>query len=254
MTISLTNITRPKGVAAALLAGALGAAALGEVVEPRAAEAMEGRVPKGRLPLSQSPAYQRGMSLDVAGRYREALPLYEEASRDPGEGRARYHRKLTRGLLTHLDHVKRFPQDGRAHFSLGVDAANKVTALVRETGMVQRTFYAIAEEALKKAIRLLPGINDPAICLAGLYADAGEPSKAKETLAQTGGRANNPGEIYNLACYYHSMGRYEEAIATLAKVMNPHYRGWIQESDDFYRLRGDPRLEALMRSHNGGAP
>lgn len=230
-------------VAVAALVTALLATVVGAV--PRAA-ALEGRIPRGRTSLGVSPAYQRAIALDLAGRYREALVYYEEAARAPAGGRARYHRKLTQGMLTHLQHVGRFPQDGRANFSLGVDAANKVTALVRETGVVVSAFYAIAEEALRKATTLLPGANDPVICLAGLYADAREQGRAREALSRVHGRALNAGEVYNLACYYHSMGRYDEALGELSKVMNPHYRGWILESDDFYRLRGDPRLEALL--------
>ena len=43
------------------------------------------------------------------------------------------------------------------------------------------------------------------------------------------------------------MGDDAKAVRELAKVMNDHYRQWIRTSDDFWRLRGDPRLEELLR-------
>jgi tetratricopeptide (TPR) repeat protein len=230
--------------------GAARALVFGAFLLPAAASALEGRVPKGRVPLgAPSQLYQKAVALDLAGRYEAALDFYEDVARRPGPARARaqYHRDLTRGLLKHLEHVRRFPQDGRSHFSIGVDAGNKLAALLRETGVVARALFSISERALRKAMRLLPGHADPIVCLAGLYADAGERGKARATIALIRGRTLNVSESYNLACYYHSMGEYDRALEELAKVMNDYYRKWIARSDDFYRLRGDPRFEALMR-------
>lgn len=128
-----------------------------------------------------------------------------------------------------------------------MDAANKLTALRRETGVVARQAFRIAERAFREAERLLPGRADPVICLAGLYADAGEPGKARATIARIQGRPLTAGERYNLACYHHSMGEYDKALAELRVVINDHYRRWILVSDDFWRLRGDPRLEQLLK-------
>lgn len=212
------------------------------------AHALEGRVPKARMPLGAPALYQRAIALDLAGRYGAALDLYEALARESGsaQARARYHRDLSRGLIKNLEHVRRFPDDGRAHFSIGVDAGNKVAALLRDTGVVARVQYSIAERALKKAMRLLPGKADPIICLAGLYADAGERGLARALIAPLRGRTLNLSETYNLACYYHSMGDNEAALRSLSRVMNDYYRAWILRSDDFYRLRGDPRFEALL--------
>jgi tetratricopeptide (TPR) repeat protein len=217
------------------------------LVLPSFSGKLEGRSPAARAPFVSSVEYRRAVALDLAGRYREALAHYEAAGREPRAARARYHVELSRGVLESLDHLRRFPQDGRVHFRLGVDAANKLTALVRETGVMPAAFHHLAELAFRKAERLLPALADPTICLAGLYADAGEHGKARAAIARISGRVLAPGERYNLACYYHSMGQYDEALRELGKVMNAYYRKWIASSDDFWRLRGDPRFERLMR-------
>jgi tetratricopeptide (TPR) repeat protein len=208
---------------------------------------LERQPPAARSPFVASTGYQRAIALDLAGRWREALALYEEAGRDPRATRARYHAELSRGMLERLEEVRRFPQNGRSHFGLGVDAANKLTALRRETGVVARSVYAISERAFRAAERLLPGESDPTICLAGMYAEAGERARARATIATIRGRSLRGHEVYNLACYYHSMGEHERALRELGKVINDHYRQWIRVSDDFWRLRGDPRLIRLLR-------
>ena len=221
---------------------------------PGLAAALEGRVPMGRLPLGASNAYARAIALDLKGRHDAALAAYLEAVRAGGADveRARYHATLAEGMRKNLTALRGAAFDGRAHFSLGVEAANKLTALVRETGVVVRSLYALAERSLSEAVRLLPGIHDPAICLAGLYADAGELGRARSTIQLVRGQRLRPSEVYNLACYYHSIGDYDRALADLTKVITPYYRKWIQQSDDFHKLRGDPRLEALLRGPIAG--
>lgn len=228
--------------------------ALALVCAPAPALALEGRVPMGRLPMGASTAYARAIALDLKGRHDAALAAYLEVVRagGPDGERARYHASLTEGMRKNLTALRKAPLDGRAHFSLGVEAANKLTALVRETGVVVRPLYAVAERALSEAVRLLPGVHDPAICLAGLYADAGELGRAKTTIAWVKGKPLRPSEVYNLACYYHSVGDYDRALEHLTRVINPYYRKWIRQSDDFHKLRGDPRLEALLRGPASG--
>jgi tetratricopeptide (TPR) repeat protein len=206
--------------------------------------------PVARVPLGGTPGYRRAITLDLAGRYAEALALYEAEARGPRGARSRYHAELSRGILERLDQVRRFPQDGPAHFSLGVDAANKVTALLRETGRVAPSLFSLAERALHEAERLLPKSADPIICLAGLYADVGRRQAARAAIARIEGKVLQPGELYNLACYHHFMGENEKAMTILERVMNDYYREWILRSDDFWRMRGDPRLERLLRGRD----
>jgi hypothetical protein len=207
--------------------------------------------PVALAPLVATPGYRRAIGLDLAGRYGEALPLYEAEARGTKGTRSRYHAELTRGILERLEQVRRFPQDGQAHFGLGVDTANKVTALLRETGRVAQPLLTLSERALREAERLLPRTADPTICLAGLYADVGWRERARATISRIQGRVLQPGELYNLACYHHSMGEDEQALALLKRVLNDYYRRWIRTSDDFWRMRGDPRLERLLRGRDG---
>lgn len=226
------------GVTVALAALAL--------LAPAMSAGLEGHVPSASSPLGASSDYRRAVALDLAGRYREAVPHYERAAARETASRASHHLALSRGILDSLEQLRRFPQSMRHYFRLGVDAANKLAALKRETGVVARSFLKLAEGAFLRAERLSPNLLDPTICLAGLYADAGMRDRARATIARIRGRRMRAGEIYNLACYYHSMGRYDLALRLLGKVMNDHYRRWILASDDFYQLRGDPRFERLL--------
>jgi tetratricopeptide (TPR) repeat protein len=224
--------------------------ALASLLAPAAALALELGPPAGRAPLGASDAYRRAVALDLAGRIRDALALYEVAGRDPEGRRALYHQELSRGVLTRLERLRLSPNDGRALMSLGVDAANKMSALRRDTGIVARTFYDLSVWAFRSAERFFPAMPDPIICLAGIYAEAGQRARARETLLRIRGQALAPEAVYNLAFYHYAMGEYDQALVYLGRVMNEHYRKWILSSDDFWKLRGDPRLERIL----GGTP
>jgi adenylate cyclase len=54
--------------------------------------------------------------------------------------------------------------------------------------------------------------------------------------------------LYNLACVYSLLGRTEEAIDCLARVMEhgTFYENWATKDSDLDSLRSDPRFQTLL--------
>jgi tetratricopeptide (TPR) repeat protein len=54
--------------------------------------------------------------------------------------------------------------------------------------------------------------------------------------------------IYNVACVYALLGRTEEALDCLGKVMDQgtFYKNWAAKDSDLDSLRSDPRFHALL--------
>jgi len=54
--------------------------------------------------------------------------------------------------------------------------------------------------------------------------------------------------LYNVACVYSLMGRTEEALSCLEKVMEhgTFYKNWAAKDSDLDALRADPRFQALL--------
>ena len=55
--------------------------------------------------------------------------------------------------------------------------------------------------------------------------------------------------LYNVACVYSLLGRTDEAIACLEKVMGhagTFYKNWAAKDSDLDNLRSHPRFQALL--------
>ncbi len=67
---------------------------------------------------------------------------------------------------------------------------------------------------------------------------------------------DNPGVLYNSACFEALEGEREAALQDLARAveLDPDYRKYAAEDDDFVSLRDDSRFLAIAREpHAGGA-
>jgi serine/threonine protein kinase/Flp pilus assembly protein TadD len=56
--------------------------------------------------------------------------------------------------------------------------------------------------------------------------------------------------LYNVACVYALLGRTEDALGCLEKVMahGTFYKNWAEKDSDLDSLRSDPRFQALLKS------
>lgn len=54
--------------------------------------------------------------------------------------------------------------------------------------------------------------------------------------------------LYNVACVYALLGRTEESINYLSKIMEhgTFYKNWAAKDSDLDSLRTDPRFQALL--------
>ncbi|MBI3071012.1 MAG: hypothetical protein HYY84_02690 [Deltaproteobacteria bacterium] len=214
---------------------------------------VEIRVPAHRRSPFSGAVYERAVKLDVAGDVSGALEIYGLAAlQEPrNAARAEYHITLSRAIIK-LEFLGR-PLTPDDDLSLGVQYANKFTALKRETGRRIRRIYDRAEAALKRAMSAMPGEANPVLCLAGLYAENDDLEQARKTFALVRGRPLTPTDRYNLACYHFSAGEIPLALDTLRQLFREidvknrrHYVDWILKSDDFYTLHDDERLLTIL--------
>jgi hypothetical protein len=61
-------------------------------------------------------------------------------------------------------------------------------------------------------------------------------------------RPEHAGNLYNLACFESLAGRHDDAIAHLRRSveLDPQYREYARDDDDFAPLRGERDFEALV--------
>lgn len=84
---------------------------------------------------------------------------------------------------------------------------------------------------------------------AGILARIGEHAKSFDWARRA--LAIDPEEtsiLYNVACVYSLLGRTEEALSCLGKVMEhgTFYKNWAAKDSDLDSLRSDPRFQALL--------
>jgi non-specific serine/threonine protein kinase len=115
---------------------------------------------------------------------------------------------------------------------------------------------AEAEETERRALRLTERHielhpDDPRALYfgAGILARMGDHKRSLEWARRA--LAIDPDEsgiLYNVACVYALLGRTEDAIGCLEKVMTHEtfYKNWAAKDSDLDSLRADPRFQALL--------
>jgi len=236
----------------AALAGVVSALAAAHAPAPAVAHASEIslRAPSLRLPPSQHPDYHRGLKLDLRGDHAGAAQAYRASGADPATSpRARFHGKLSETITTLREALRRAPDSYDDHFNYAVNVQNKYWALFLDAGVRDHRLGALAEHHFKESMRLSPISANPLLCLAALYAQAGDRPKAAEVYATLGVRVVRPSDYYNLAFFHKVMGDMEEAFRVLRMAMafDTRHREWVAESDDFADHKDDPRLQAILK-------
>jgi tetratricopeptide (TPR) repeat protein len=202
-----------------------------------------------RAPLAMHPSYRQGLLLDQRGDHAAAAEAFRVAVTQARIQRAEFHRKLSAAIARLREVVRRSPDAYEEHFNLGVNLQNKYWALHLDLGVKNPRLFALAEHHFLEAMRLAPSVANPLVCLAALYAQAGDRARAQETIAGLARRPVRPGDLYNLAFFHKVMGDLEEAYRVLRQAFDhdARHRDWVRESDDFAEYLEDPRLVELMR-------
>ena len=220
------------------------------VCAPAFAADVSVRAPALRLPLGDTADYHRGLQLDVRGEHAAAVQAYRAAFSAPGRtgSRARFQAKLSDGIVKLRESVARSPDSYDEQFNIGVNIQNKYYALFLDTGLRNHRLFALAEHHFQRAMRLHPTAANPLLCLAGLYAQAGDRGRAMEVFAQMGPRIIGASDHYNLAFFRKVTGEVDAAFQMLrvAVQYDNRHRAWILESDDFMEYLEDPRMQAIL--------
>ncbi len=140
------------------------------------------------------------------------------------------------------------------HARLNPDDYQAVSLLVAVYHGLGREAEAAAAERralqlTEKHIEIHP--DDPrALYLgAGILARMGDHKRSFEWARRS--REIDPEEtsiLYNVACVYSLLGRTEDAIGCLQKVMEhgTFYKNWAAKDSDLDAVRSDPRFQALL--------
>jgi tetratricopeptide (TPR) repeat protein len=145
---------------------------------------------------------------------------------------------------------------GHATFELdgtAVDAPAGTLVYLRDPS-VRRKATAVAADTLVLAVGGKPGEAFTPSAWESFFAAAplarqGRHDEAiKAMLAQADEYPDNPGFLYNLACYEALGGRTDDAIAHVSRAVElaERFRGYAAEDPDLASLRDDPRFNAVL--------
>jgi tetratricopeptide (TPR) repeat protein len=238
----------PHAMLGRVVAVALGAALAGG---PALAAEVSVRAPRLRLPLGEDAAYRLGLRLDARGEHSAAAQAYRAVARSssPSAKRARFHLQLSEAVAKLRRQLVRAPDSYDDHFNYGVNLQNKYWALFLDVGVKYHRLFALAEHHFMRAVRLAPSAANPVLCLASLYAQAGDRGRAADVYARLmAGRIVRGSDHYNLAFFHKVMGDLDEAFRVLRQAFSfdARHRAWVLESDDFAEYLEDPRLRSIL--------
>jgi eukaryotic-like serine/threonine-protein kinase len=136
------------------------------------------------------------------------------------------------------------PGDDRLWCNLGV-----AYRLAGNRAKADEAFHAAVQLA-EKTVALRPQEIQALGLLARYYAEAGEKTKAQQTLARAPASAqNDPDFLYDSALVYELAGRREQALAALHSALRAGYSlSQVQNAPEFAMLRQDPRYSAIAAS------
>jgi len=230
------------------------------------AKAPEKGVPTGQrvvieleLPEAyKDPAFRAALQADAAGEHRQGMTHYARAQRrgqcNPGS-RCAWHWRLSREILGQTQEVVAAPQRALHRNNLAISYANKLMALRRDLGKLSSV---VSKKALR-AYRMARDMAEPnqrsdiLLGLASLHAELGEQGIARYLFAEIQLKGlQSSTELGNLAYFYTTVGELDLAFEALEKALakddkKGSYRTWALHSDDYHRVRHDPRFKKLMQ-------
>ncbi len=204
-------------------------------------------------PESAEAHASRGLAVYLHKKYDEAEKEFETAIRlDPKLfeayyffARARFQQgRLAEAaqLFEHASGVK--PEDYQAPVLLGM----VYTGLSRIPDAQEA--YRRGAQMAERHLELHPDDARALYLGAGAWCQLGERDRSREwarrALAMD---PEEPSVLYNVACVYALLGKAEECIDCLEKVMERGhwYRGWAEKDSDLNSVRDHPRFQALLK-------
>lgn len=227
---------------------------------PAAGKAGRRTVVTVHLPPSDDVDLLSGLRADLDGRWEDARAAYGRArrmGRCPDGSRCAWHDRLDRDLVGERAGLALAPGEFGAHANYAITCANKLIALRLDTGLDPEQLFATAEKHYHLALDLAPvsARSEVLLGLAALHGEAGEEDRARALFSEVRPEEFESATAFgNLAYFLTTIGELDQAFAALDRALSlddagSRYRDWVVESDDFHRVRNDPRLEEILARH-----
>jgi tetratricopeptide (TPR) repeat protein len=212
--------------------------------------------------IPRDSSYAKGIAFDLQGRwelsynaFRHARQEFQEMIRDRPSWE-----KMIRGWILkaefQTDQSQRLrypiyyrwgPPSASALYYRGAAKHNKWLAIRAFTGRSDRKLRDEAIEDYQKAIQQSPSYDSARIALAALYHEIGHHAKARQEVS----RVRFQGRMWlavEMAYYHTAGGEPEQALELLDKAIryNSGNKRYILRSNDFDRLRSNPRFRAIV--------
>ncbi len=206
--------------------------------------------------------YARGVAFDLAGRWEESYNAFREAQTEfQNQLRDRpAWAKMIRGWLLkaefQLDQSQRLkyplyyrfgPPSASVLYYRAAAKHNKWLAVRAFTGRADRKLQGEVIDEYAKALAQSPTYESARIALAAILHETGQHARARQEFArvQYTGRSWLSVEV---AYYFTAAGEYDRALEMLDRAIqyNPSNKRYILRSNDFDRIRSNPRFKALI--------
>jgi len=171
----------------------------------------------GRKSDCEGAYYLLGRTLFAAGRYQEAIEMFEDAIAASGED-----------------------------YNIYIPLMNSAGALGKKD--VLRNILQQSVEALEIHVKKVPEDARARAILGGLYAESERPEDAiRELNLGMALRPNDATVLYNIACTYGLLGRKAESLEVLKKAWDAGFTdaSWVRRDPTLSILYGDPEFEKL---------
>ncbi|MCC6746263.1 MAG: tetratricopeptide repeat protein [Deltaproteobacteria bacterium] len=209
--------------------------------------------------------YAKGIDLDLQGRWEESYAAYQKAREEFVEWRRQRPRwaKMIDGWLMKCDYQLeqssrlryrpyhtswRYPSSAASNYYYRATAKhNKWLAIRAFTGQAHRKLMQEVLEDYQAALKQYPTHQSARLALATAYHEAGQAKRAVQELQKV--PRPIPRWLALQEAYYHTAaGQVDRAFALLSDAMaySSSSRLHILRSNDFDRLRADPRFRRLV--------
>lgn len=212
--------------------------------------------------IPRDSAFAKGIAFDVQGRWDQSHTAYREAQAEFQKlivDRPSWA-KMVRGWLLkaefQMDQSQRLrypiyyrygPPSASALYYRGEARRNKWLGIRAFTGRTEKKLQQEILEDLQKSLQQITSYDSARIALAAMYHETGEHTKGRQEFAkvQTTGRLWLAVEM---AYYYCAAGEIDKSLEMLERAVNynPSNKRYILRSNDFDRIRANPRFKRIV--------